>query len=126
MDFKYILCCLTNYNVYVSVVNVSAVNAIAVANTQSFSGDSSTSTLSLNEGTFTLTYTGGDQCAGDSTSHRETQVTILCDRQTPLGTPKYLNKDSESCDYHFEWEMAAACPPKELLCSAIGELPLAG
>lgn len=86
-------------------------------------GDAATSTLTLNNDIFTLTYTGGDRCRQnkDWEKFKSTEITLLCNRNIPVGKPRYLNKDSEACVYHFEWELAAACPPLEPSCQVIGE-----
>ena len=52
--------------------------------------------------------------------YRETEVLMTCNKDVPVGVPKFTNKDADSCVYHFEWELAGACPPSVLQCTAIG------
>ncbi|KAL5265715.1 hypothetical protein ACHWQZ_G006428 [Mnemiopsis leidyi] len=84
-------------------------------------GDAATTTLSLENNVFTLLYTGGDRCmtTRDGVQYKSTEIALLCNRNVRTGVPRYLNRDSEACVYHFEWEVAAACPPLEPTCRVI-------
>ena len=57
----------------------------------------------------------------DWAQYKSTQITMLCNREVPVGTPRYINRDAEACVYHFEWELAAACPPEQPKCRVIGQ-----
>lgn len=88
-------------------------------NNSHVTGQYSSMTLSYQEGSITLLYSGGEPC---STGNRTTEIDFVCDRSARddyFGYPKSVN-EPKHCHYLFTWSTALACLPITLDCVADG------